>query len=105
MSLRTQSDRLSRRGAAFRQGLAGIAITWAGKTYTCACTGIAESRELEAGGFEIQPDATLRINTDIYPAFTPKLGDPITIGTRTVSISKITPLPLSSEIKLELTKH
>ena len=104
MSLRTQSDRLAAQGAAFRRALASIQVIWNGKTYCVACTGIRESREIEPGGFEVQPDATLRIPTAIYPAFDPALGDSLTIGTTTVMVTSKTPLLLAGEIKLELGK-
>ena len=99
-----QVQRLATKIAIGRSEAFGRPVVWKGTTYTVAITGVKQSRAIESGGFELMPDATLRIATATYPAFTPALGDTITIDGYDVMVTALVPLPLSGEIKVELGK-
>lgn len=102
MSLRSQSDLLAAQGAAFRRDLASQPVTWQGKTYCVAVTGVKRQRQLEAGPFELQPECILRIPTAIYPKFTPALGDIIRVAGVDLRVTAYAALPNAAEIKVDL---
>lgn len=104
MSLRSQANRLATIAAAQRREVYGVEVVWQGKTYCVAATGLKESRAIEAGGFELEPDATLRIAWAIYPAFTPALGDTILIADRSVMVTGLYPQASAGELRVTVAK-
>lgn len=111
---RAQSDRFAAQGARERREVNGTLFTWSGapgKTLCGAFSAVRSRREIEAGGFEQQPDFIARVDVAAFPWFLPTiadckaaLGSSITIDGETYMIVEVAPLILGGERFLGLGK-
>lgn len=111
-ALREQSQCLAQDGAAFRRGLTASPAIYATRRLCVAFSAVRFRREIEAGGFELQPDFIGRVDVAAYPWFLPTaaaakaaLGQPITIDGLTYKIVEVAPIRLGGEILIGLGKH
>jgi len=79
MSLRDQVNAFARRGAARRQGIYGTPFTYKGVPCIGSFSAISSERELQVGGWNQSITSTVRIVRSAYPAFSPDLGEIITL--------------------------
>lgn len=105
---RKQLTSFAAQGAALRRATVSTPFTWSGapgKTFCGTFSGLSSRRQIEAGPFEVLPDATLRVQISAYPAFVPALGQTLTVEGRAFLITEILqPLAGSDEWRIALGK-
>lgn len=102
---RAQSERFAAQGASLRREVLSVSFRWGGKTWCGVFSGLTTRREIEAGGFELQPDATLRVQISLFPKFLPALGDSLVVDNQTFMVTEILkPLAGSDELRVGLGK-
>lgn len=107
-ALRADSAALFSQGATFRRVVNGIAFTWSGAPSAPFCgvfTSLTKRRDIDAGGFELQPDAVLRVDLCAHRTFVPALGQTITVSGRTFKIVEVGDPTVGQEIRIGLGKH
>jgi hypothetical protein len=104
MSLRSQRIQLAAQGARERREVYGAEATYEGVVYCIALSAVTKRRDVEAGGFELQPDFVGRIDVAKYPAFLPVLGKNLTVSGQNYMITAVAPSTLGGEIRIELAK-